>query len=94
MDKKFLLFVCLILAITIVTVNGSCLCGAKGQDFCSCKSCLVRPVSQGPCKLSSLINGGKGFLPIGDVCSCGNHIVKPAIVPQASCKVSILNVTI
>ena len=83
-------------------VAANCLCGAEGEDVCSCSLTRVprpqqiprvqsRPVQrQSQCTCSSSSSPSENrqrFNPIGDRCSCGNSAVVPAVRPPCSCQV-------
>lgn len=81
-------------------IAANCLCGAEGEDVCSCSLTRVprpqqlprfqsRPVQrQNKCTCSSSSSENRQqFNPIGDRCSCGNSAVLPAVRPPCSCQV-------
>lgn len=90
------------LMIIFEQIAANCLCGAEGEDVCSCSLTRVprpqqlprfqsRPVqrqSQCTCSRSSSSSDNRQqFNPVGDRCSCGNSAVVPAVRPPCSCQV-------
>lgn len=60
--------------------NGNCLCGNAGTDVCNSSPLIVRPLP-----LPRPRPAAPAFVPLGDRCSCGTSVVRPAVPPQPTC---------
>ncbi|KAJ6634871.1 hypothetical protein Bhyg_13452 [Pseudolycoriella hygida] len=92
-----LFFVGCIVATLAVQIAAQCLCGAEGEDVCSCgltriprpQQLRLQPTAfqrQKTCSCTTTQNRQQ-FSPVGDRCSCGNSAVLPALRPRCTCQV-------